>query len=156
MLFQPEDATPGSTAQCYATQLEGYDEMYAGEGRMLPHWQPLMDELANLGLEGLERRRQEAQRLLRENGVTFNIHDGLRGAARPWHLDPIPLFISEDEWAVIEAGLEQRAELLNLLFNDIYGPQLLLKQGVLPPELVFSHAGYQRACVGIPDRKSVV
>ena len=150
MLFQPEDATPGSTAQCYATQLEGYDEMYAGEGRMLPHWQPLMDELANLGLEGLERRRQEAQRLLRENGVTFNIHDGLRGAARPWHLDPIPLFISEDEWAVIEAGLEQRAELLNLLFNDIYGPQLLLKQGVLPPELVFSHAGYQRACVGIP------
>lgn len=150
MLFQPDDATPGSTAQCYATQLEGYDEMYAGEGRMLPHWQPLMDELANLGLEGLERRRQEAQRLLRENGVTFNIHDGLRGAARPWHLDPIPLFISEDEWAVIEAGLEQRAELLNLLFNDIYGPQLLLKQGVLPPELVFSHAGYQRACVGIP------
>lgn len=150
MLFQPDDATPGSTAQFYATQLEGYDEMYAGEGRMLPHWQPLMDELTNLGIEGLERRRQEAQRLLRENGVTFNIHDGLRGAARPWNLDPIPLFISEDEWTVIEAGLVQRAELLNLIFNDIYGPQLLLKQGVLPPELVFSHAGYQRACVGIP------
>jgi len=135
--------------QAYSNMLEGYDEMYAGAGHLLPHWKPLMAELDRLGIEGLERRRLEANRLLRDNGVTFNIHDGLRGAARPWYLDPIPLFISEDEWGVIQAGLEQRAELLNLLFNDIYGPQLLLKQGLLPPELIFSHAGFQRACVGI-------
>jgi len=146
---QPVESPPGSAAQFYATRLEAYDEMIAGEGRLLPHWQPLMRELDQLGRDGLERRRQEAQRLLRENGVTFNVHDGLCGSARPWQLDPIPLFISDAEWTVIEAGLMQRAELLNLILRDIYGPQELLKQGILPPDLVFSHLGFQRACVGM-------
>ncbi|MGW8311958.1 MAG: circularly permuted type 2 ATP-grasp protein [Desulfuromonadales bacterium] len=149
MLRQTDNSIPGSISQFYATRLDTYDEMYAGQGRLLPHWEALTRELDQLGSEGLERRRQEAQRLLRENGVTFNIYDGLRGAARPWQLDPIPLFISAGEWDVIEAGLMQRAELLNRIFVDLYGPQLLLKQGLLPPELVFSHAGFQRPCVGI-------
>lgn len=147
---QPAETLPGSVAQFYATKLGVYDEMFAGEGQLLPHWQTLMRELDQLGREGLERRRQEAQRLLRENGVTFNVHNGLRGAARPWQLDPIPLFISADEWTVIEAGLMQRAELLNLILADLYGPQTLLKQSLLPPELIFSHAGFQRACIDIP------
>jgi uncharacterized circularly permuted ATP-grasp superfamily protein/uncharacterized alpha-E superfamily protein len=147
---QPAETLPGSVSQFYATKLGAYDEMFAGEGQLLPHWQTLMRELDQLGREGLERRRQEAQRLLRENGVTFNVHNGLRGAARPWQLDPIPLFISADEWTVIEAGLMQRAELLNLILADLYGPQALLKQSLLPPELVFSHAGFQRACIDIP------
>jgi len=146
---QADNPTPGSITQFYATKLEAYDEMYAGEGQLQPHWQALTQELDQLGREGLEHRRQEAQRLLRENGVTFNIYDGLRGTSRPWQLDPIPLFISEEEWTQIEAGLMQRAELLNLVLTDIYGPQKLLKEGLLPPELVFGHAGFLRACVGI-------
>ena len=147
--MEPSDnQISGSIAQFYAPRLEAYDEMYAGEGKILPHWQVLMQELDQLGREGLERRHLEAQRLLRENGVTFNIYDGLRGMARPWELDPIPLFISAEEWSIIEAGLVQRAELLNLVLADIYGPQQLLKEGLLPPELVFGHAGFQRSCVG--------
>ena len=147
--MEPSDnQISGSIAQFYAPRLEAYDEMYAGEGKILPHWQVLMQELDQLGREGLERRHLEAQRLLRENGVTFNIYDGLHGMARPWELDPIPLFISAEEWTIIEAGLVQRAELLNLVLADIYGPQQLLKEGLLPPELVFGHAGFQRSCVG--------
>lgn len=145
---QSDNQMSGSIAQFYAPRLEAYDEMYAGEGKILPHWQVLMQELDQLGREGLERRHLEAQRLLRENGVTFNIYDGLRGMARPWELDPIPLFISAEEWTIIETGLVQRAELLNLVLADIYGPQQLLKEGLLPPELVFGHAGFQRSCVG--------
>jgi len=145
---QSDNQISGQIAQFYAPRLEAYDEMYAGEGRILPHWQALMRELDQLGREGLERRNQEAQRLLRENGVTFNIYDGLHGMARPWQLDPIPLFISNEEWSVIETGLVQRAELLNLILNDIYGSQQLLKEGLMPPELVFGHAGFQRSCVG--------
>lgn len=143
-----DKSSPESITQFYATRLEAYDEMYAGKGELLPHWQALTRELDHLGREGLERRHQEAQRLLRENGVTFNIYDGLSGTARPWQLDPIPLFISADEWSVIEAGLVQRAELLNLILKDLYGPQSLLKEGLLPPELVFGHVGFQRACFG--------
>ena len=147
--MEPSDnQISGSITQFYAPRLEAYDEMYAGEGKILPHWRVLMQELDQLGREGLERRHLEAQRLLRENGVTFNIYDGLHGMARPWELDPIPLFISAEEWSLIEAGLVQRAELLNLVLADIYGPQQLLKEGLLPPELVFGHAGFQRSCVG--------
>ena len=145
---QSDNVFPASTIQFYETRLEAYDEMYAGQGHLLPHWQTLMQELDQLGSEGLERRHQEAQRLMRENGVTFNSYDGLGGSARPWDLDPIPLMISAEEWAVIEAGLVQRAELLNLVLKDIYGTQKLLKEGLLPPELVFSHLGFQRPCVG--------
>lgn len=149
-MLQTEKTSPGSVSQFYATQLEGYDEMYAGEGRLLPHWQPLLQEVDRLGRDGLELRRQEAQRLLSEHGVTYNVFDGLRGSTRPWQLDPLPLFISDEEWRVIEAGLVQRAELLNLVLADLYGPQNLLKQRLLPPELIFAHAGFQRPCVGIP------
>ncbi len=146
---QNEKKHPRSITQFYATRLEGYDEMYAGEGRLLPHWQPLLQEIERLGSEGLELRQHEAQRLLREHGVTHNVFDGLKGSTRPWQLDPIPLFISNNEWQVIEAGLVQRAELLNLVLSDLYGRQELLKQRLLPPELVFAHAGFQRPCVGI-------
>ena len=146
---QSDNQVSGSISQFYATRLEAYDEMYAGEGQPLPHWQMLMQELDQLGREGLEQRRQEAQRLLRENGVTFNIFDGLSGTSRPWKLDPIPLFISSDEWSQIETGLMQRAELLNLVLEDIYGQQKLLKEGLLPPELIFGHNGFHRSCVGI-------
>ncbi len=147
---QPVEEQSGSASQFYATRLAGYDEMYAGEGQLLPHWQILKEEIDQLGREGLERRHLESQRLMRENGVTFNVIDGPRGAARPWQLDPIPLFISDAEWVAIEAGLVQRAELLNLVLADLYSSQRLLREGLLPAELIFSHGGFQRCCAGAP------
>jgi len=136
--------------QFYATQLGAYDEMRAKEGKVLPHWDYLMRALERLGSEGLERRRKEADRLLRETGVTYNVYDTPRGAATAWQLDPIPLLISSEEWTVIEGGLAQRAELLDLILKDIYGPQNLIKKGLLPLELVYSHIGYLRPCTDIP------
>jgi uncharacterized circularly permuted ATP-grasp superfamily protein/uncharacterized alpha-E superfamily protein len=138
-------------SQFYATTLAGHDEMHAEGGELLPYWRPLMEEVEQLGSDGLKRRTLEAQRLLRENGVTFNVLDGTHGTAtRPWQLDPLPLLIDSHEWAGIEAGLIQRTELLNRILADLYGPQQLLKEGLLPPELVFAHNGFQRCCAGLP------
>lgn len=148
-MSQPLHTTDGSLTQFYAPHLERSAEMFAGAGELLPHWAALFHEIDHLGRHGLKRRHQEAQRLMRENGVTFNVIDGLRGTARPWQLDPIPLFISAAEWATVEAGLSQRAELLNLVLADLYGPQRLLKDQLLPPELVFAHTGFQRCCAGM-------
>ena len=145
---QPAPRKSESITQFYATRLEAYDEMFSGDGLLQPHWQSLMDELDQLGREGLVRRHQEAQRMLRENGVTFNIYDGVHESSRPWQIDPIPLVIGAEEWTTLEAGLIQRAELLNLILKDVYGAQNLLKEGLLPPELVFAHSGFQRACMG--------
>jgi len=141
-------------AQFYATQLGVYDEMVAKETKVLPHWERFMDAIATLGGEQLELRRREAQRLLRENGVTYNVYGDSQKLSRPWRLDPIPLLISSEEWAVIEAGLKQRAELLDLVLKDIYGKQQLLKKGLLPCEMIFAHDGFLYPCVGaLPEQK---
>lgn len=134
--------------QYYATQLGIYDEMYATKNKALPYWQRFMAALDNLGSENLELRRREAQRLLRENGVTYNVYGDSENLTRPWRLDPVPLLISSEEWTVIEAGLKQRAELLDLILKDIYGKQNLLKKGLLPAELIFAHDGFLHPCVG--------
>jgi uncharacterized circularly permuted ATP-grasp superfamily protein/uncharacterized alpha-E superfamily protein len=135
-------------AQYYATQLGIYDEMYATENKALPYWERFMDALNSMGSEKLELRRREAQRLLRENGVTYNVYGDSQNLTRPWRLDPVPLLISSEEWLVIEAGLKQRADLLDLILKDIYGKQNLLKKGLLPAELVFGHEGFLHPCVG--------
>lgn len=133
--------------QYYATQLGSYDKMYATETKVLPHWERFTAALEAMGSEKLSLRRREAQRLLRENGVTYNVYGDAKNLSRPWQLDPIPLLISSEEWTDIEAGLKQRAELLNLILTDIYGKQTLLTKGLLPAELIFGHEGFLHACV---------
>lgn len=136
-------------AQFYATRLGTYDEMYATEQKPLPYWERFIAALEALGGKELEIRRREAQRLLRENGVTYNVYGDSENLTRPWQLDPVPLLISSDEWNVIETGLKQRADLLDLILKDIYGLQTLLKKGLLPPELIFGHLGFLHPCVGL-------
>lgn len=148
----------GIGVQFYATKLGTYDEMHSMQGQLLPHWQFLMDSLDKVGSSGLERRRQDAHRILRETGVTYNVYDDPNEMARAWELDPVPLLISSDEWTGIEAGLKQRAELLNLILKDIYGPQDLIKKGLLPFELVYAHQGFVRECVNLnhPDANRLI
>lgn len=144
--------------QFYATQLGTYDEMQTKQGELLPHWEFLMQALDELGNENLERRRQEAHRILRETGVTYNVYDDPNEISRPWELDPVPLLISNKEWVNIEAGLAQRAELLNLILKDIYGPQKLIKNRLIPYELVYAHLGFIRSCADLeyPGTKQLI
>ena len=135
-------------AQHYATQLGTYDEMYATQNKLLPHWEHFMGKLSKMGSDELTRRRREAQRLLRNNGVTYNVYVESQTLVRPWQLDPVPLLISSEEWSVIAGGLEQRAELFNLILQDVYGDQNLIKKGLLPVELIYNHDGFLRPCVG--------
>ncbi|MEC9340909.1 MAG: circularly permuted type 2 ATP-grasp protein, partial [Pseudomonadota bacterium] len=127
-----------------------YDEMRGADGAVRPHWRYLMESLGGLGRDGLRARQREVQRLLQDEGVTYNRYSAPGGPHQVWPLDPVPLVISSEEWATIEAGLIQRAELLNLILTDLYGPQELLRHRLLPPELVLSHPGFLRPCRGIP------
>src|SRR5439155_16938591 len=90
-----------------------------------------------------------ALQLLRDHGVTYNVHADGASSGRPWDLDMLPLLISAVEWARLEAGLIQRTRLLNLVLGDIYGPQKLLRDGLLPPGLLFANPGFLRACHGV-------
>jgi len=128
----------------YQPSPDSYDEMWSADQQPHPHWQYFIESLQTLGLGEMERRRREAQRLLRENGVTYNVYGDPNGHNRPWELDPIPFLISSEEWAGIEQGLIQRAELMNYLLSDIYGERKLIKKGLLPQELIYKHASFLR------------
>jgi uncharacterized circularly permuted ATP-grasp superfamily protein len=126
-----------------------FDETVSLDGGIRPHWRDFFDQMDTIGLAEVQRRWEEAQYLIRENGVTYNVYGDPHGMERPWELDPIPLLISSDDAAKVETGLIQRAKLLDLLLGDLYGRQTLLTSGVLPPDLVFGNPGYLRPCCGI-------
>lgn len=119
-----------------------YDEMFSTWGQPREHYDPLFRALAGMSAEEIRLRFGGVDRQIRENGVTYNVYGDEAGTDRPWTLDPLPLVIDAAEWASIEAAVAQRASLLNHILADIYGQQNLLRQGALPPALVFGHAGF--------------
>ncbi|QJQ94692.1 MULTISPECIES: circularly permuted type 2 ATP-grasp protein [Halomonadaceae] len=122
----------------------GFDAMLAADGRLRPGWESVLASLGNLGRDGLIARAEEVQRLLYDNGVTFNMHGDTLG--RGWRIDPLPLVVGMEEWQRLEAGLEQRSRLLSAILTDLYGPRRLLEEGLLPPELILEHSGFLLAC----------
>src|SRR5262249_50066742 len=101
-------------------------------------------------------RWENGRRLIREHGVTYNVYGDPQGMDRPWALDLVPLLIAAEAWARLEAGLIQRARLLNLILAAIYtGGQRLLRHGLLPPELVYANPGFLRPCRGITPARNV-
>jgi uncharacterized circularly permuted ATP-grasp superfamily protein/uncharacterized alpha-E superfamily protein len=132
-----------------------FDEMLADDGQVRAHWRTLIESVAAMGADGLAGRWQEGRRLIRDNGVTYNVYEDSRSTDRPWPLDPIPLVIEPREWMVIEDAMRQRAALLNAILADIYGPQRLLREGVFPPELVFRHPNFLRACCDVPPPQGI-
>ena len=118
-----------------------YDELVTGQKSIRYHWQGILSVIRSLP-NGLGERVESARRQLAESGATVNLLDD-RGAAR-WTFDPLPLVIAPDEWSRLEAGLIQRARLLDGVLADIYGPQTLLKQKLLPPMLVHANRHFQR------------
>jgi uncharacterized circularly permuted ATP-grasp superfamily protein len=113
-----------------------YDELSADGVNPRPHWAHLMESLQTIGPEELGRRWARAERRIRENGITYNIYSDPLGASRAWRIDIVPLLIPADEWRFIEAGIIQRAQLLNLLLEDLYGPQDLVAHGHFPAALL--------------------
>ena len=138
-------------------QAEGrHDEMFAAALEPRAHWRPMLEQLAGEPAERMRDRLQTVQRRIRENGVTYNVYADPKGADRPWELDLLPLILSQEEWSGIEAAVVQRATLLNAILLDVYGEQLLLKEGLLPPALVHGHAGFLRPCHGAPQPGGVM
>lgn len=142
------EATQESILSNYQSVTDSYDEIFTKTGEIRAHWKYFIDSLQKLGSQELERRWQETHRLLRDNGVNYGDYGDTRKNYRPWQLDPIPLLMSQDEWEKIEKGLVQRAELMSLLFNDLYGDRESVRKGLLPPGLISGHPNFLRPCVG--------
>ena len=140
------------TVDLYQTPLrygDAYDELSADGVTPRPHWARLMESLRAIGPDELGRRCVRAERRIRENGITYNIYSDPLGANRPWEIDIVPFLIAADEWRVIEQGIIQRAQLLSLILEDLYGAQSLLASGRFPAELLYANPAFLRPMVGV-------
>lgn len=138
--------------QTYKEKINSYDEVLDQNGQVKPYWKGLFDTLESIGIEELELRNQEIVKKLKENGVTYNVYDSNKESNRAWKLDPIPFLIHESEWLSIEKGLRQRAHLLDLILKDFYGDQTLIKNAIIPAELVFDNSGFLLPCFDIRQK----
>jgi uncharacterized circularly permuted ATP-grasp superfamily protein/uncharacterized alpha-E superfamily protein len=125
-----------------------FDELHDASGEIRPHWRAFAHALTSLAPEEFARRQNAARATVQDNGVTYNVYDDRGGQARPWQLDIVPLILSPGDWAKIEAAVIQRATLADLLLRDVYGPQRLIHEGVLPPHLVTGHPQFLRPLCG--------
>ncbi|HET6196742.1 MAG TPA: circularly permuted type 2 ATP-grasp protein, partial [Acetobacteraceae bacterium] len=121
-----------------------YDELVTGQKSIRYHWQGILSVIRSLPDGGLRDRVQSARRQLEESGATVNLLDD-RGAPS-WSFDPLPFVIAPDEWETLEHGLIQRAQLLDRVLADLYGPQTLLKERLVPPMLVHANRHFLRPC----------
>ena len=126
------------------------DEMGDGSGRAKPHWRSLLSTIFSLGHETLWQRNHLLDQAFAEEGITA-ILPGER--AVNWRCDAIPLPISAAEFASLESSLAQRAQLMELLLADLYGPQTMMSEGLIPPELVYDNPGFLRPCRVVDGRQ---
>ena len=128
----------------YTVPASRFDELLAAPGLPRAHWDAFLRTLASRPSLEIGDTLSLMEREIRENGITYNVYADPQGADRPWEVDPLPLLLSSDEWAGIEAGIAQRADLLNRVLGDLYGPQTLLRSGAIPAPVIFGHGGFLR------------
>ena len=133
-----------------------YHEFYADDFTPRDHYRPLWDHIKATGNNALEAKAHESQLALQAEGVTFTVYgESEEGIERIWPFDLIPRIITAPEWVKIESGLKQRVRALNLFLGDLYGEQRIIKDGVIPPELIYQGRDFRREIVGIVPPRGI-
>lgn len=139
----------------YSVEPGAWDAMRDMEGNLRPDWQVVLADIARMSSGERQSFRDNAEKMLRDNGVTFVARDEAGGHERPWQLDMLPVLISPEDWTSLEQGLAQRARLLNCLLADLYGPRRAIGDGILPPSAVYGNSQFLRPCANISVRNDV-
>ncbi|MDQ6936632.1 MAG: circularly permuted type 2 ATP-grasp protein, partial [Actinomycetota bacterium] len=124
-----------------------HDEMVDARGDVRRSWRGVGQALGEVGPGGLRERARTIARLLADDGATYRAPT--TGTERLWSLDPLPMVVDAAQWVGLERGLVQRAELLDHVLADLYGPRRLITSGLIPPEVVYGHPGFIRQVDGI-------
>jgi uncharacterized circularly permuted ATP-grasp superfamily protein/uncharacterized alpha-E superfamily protein len=123
---------------------DGYDELLDADGDPRSHWRALLEGLGELTGTERAQRAMRVDRRVRDTGIAYDIFSDPRRPSQRWQLDLAPIMISAAEWRWLDEGLTQRARLFDAILADLYGPQNLMREGLLPPELVFSDPSFLR------------
>jgi uncharacterized circularly permuted ATP-grasp superfamily protein/uncharacterized alpha-E superfamily protein len=155
-LAQATQATPGhfdelrgTVARATPAPAPHAPEAAVGSPKLTEIWRQFFSTLENDSAADMDQRAANLARQVRDNGITYNVYADENGPQRPWSLDLFPLIVDPASWQRIEVGVLQRMRLLERVMADVYGPQTLLHDGLLPPALVHAHPGYLRAMHGV-------
>ncbi len=142
--------TPASSPQPSAgAAAPVWDEMIDSRGQVRPHWQNLSGKIQRWSSDERHSIAAAASRMITDLGTTFNVYSDAGAVGQPYELDPIPLVVSAADWATVSAGLAQRIRLIDAVLADIYGPQQLLREGLIPPDLVHSSPAFLEYARGV-------
>jgi uncharacterized circularly permuted ATP-grasp superfamily protein len=124
-----------------------FDEMFDGT-KPRGHYAPILERMSSIPKPEFERRRDASDLTFRNQGITFTVYGDSQGTERTFPFDPVPRIIPAPEWAHLERGLTQRVLALNAFLRDIYGEQAILRDNVMPRELVLSCSNFRREVYG--------
>jgi uncharacterized circularly permuted ATP-grasp superfamily protein/uncharacterized alpha-E superfamily protein len=127
----------------------GYDELLDANGQPRQNWRPLLAQLAVIPAAERTISARLMERRVRETGIAYDVFADPTKATPGWQLDLMPVMISGAEWRWLTVALTQRARLFDAVLADVYGAQALMRQGLIPPELVFADHAYLRPARGI-------
>lgn len=154
--LQKQHAAPVQLAGLESYPLGGaYDEMFSAAEELHPHYEPLLEMLAELPPEEIQRRKQAADLSFLNQGITFTVYGREEGTERIFPYDLLPRIITSEEWERVERGLTQRITALNLFLKDIYNEGRILKDNVVPRELVYSCPQFRRQMTGLQVPRNV-
>ncbi len=125
-----------------------FDEMFDNQGRPRPHYEKLHRTLGAMTATEFRARCELADLTLVNQGITFTVYGDAQGVEKPFPVDLVPRIVPAGEWAHVSRGLEQRVRALNLFLHDVYHDGKILKDGVVPRELIVNAPNYRRAFVG--------
>jgi uncharacterized circularly permuted ATP-grasp superfamily protein len=133
-----------------------YHEFYSDDFTPREHYRLLWNHIKATGNNALEAKAHESQLALQAEGVTFTVYgESEEGIERIWPFDLIPRIITAPEWVKIESGLKQRVRALNLFLGDLYGEQRIIRDGVIPPDLIYQGRDFRREIVGIVPPRGI-
>ena len=127
----------------YFVDARTWDEMYGGTA-VREQYKGVVDFLQQLTTDELNKKEEQARRLFMSQGITFTVYNSGEGIEKIFPFDIIPRIITAVEWMYIESGIKQRIKALNLFLKDVYYEQFILKDGVVPIEMVYSCPHYLR------------
>ncbi|MFT3738643.1 MAG: circularly permuted type 2 ATP-grasp protein [Breznakibacter sp.] len=132
-----------------------YDEMFDEKGQVRPYYKLLRDRLQKIGTRKLNLLQESTGKAQMSLGMTFNVYSDNQGIERILHLDIIPRIIDGKDWDRLEQGLKQRVVALNLFIDDLYNDQKILKDQIIPRDLVLSSSTYLKQCIGLKPPSGV-
>ncbi|MCC5814784.1 MAG: circularly permuted type 2 ATP-grasp protein, partial [Leptospira sp.] len=134
---------------------EFYDEMFQDTGEPRVGYDSLKNHLESLGGSELKKKAVSAERALVSMGITFTVYGDDEAEERIMPFDVIPRIFNNSEWEKIDRGLRQRIHAINLFLQDIYGDAKILKDKIIPREIIESSTGYLKQCIGLKPPKDI-